>query len=102
VPDEPPWTGYFMKKKSVANKKRRPTTVGSGRLVRRKALIHGIADCLQCDWKCGDYLTVQRLAAQHHRKTGHRVSMELGYHVEFTPNEQAETSARSKGIIYKS
>jgi hypothetical protein len=34
VRDEPPWTGDFMKKKSVANKKKRPTTVGSGRLVR--------------------------------------------------------------------
>ena len=35
MPDEPPWTRGFMKKKSEANKKRRPTTVGSGRLVRR-------------------------------------------------------------------
>lgn len=48
-----------------------------------KSLIHGIANCTQCDWQCQDYLTVQARAAQHARSTGHRVSAELGYSVTY-------------------
>jgi len=39
-----------------------------------------------CDWLCEDFLTVQRKARQHTRKTGHSVSMELGYDVKITAN----------------
>ena len=63
-------------------------------VVGRKALIHGVAHCMVCDWLCEDYLTVQRKARQHTRKTGHRVSMELGYDVTITAN--APNQARSE------
>lgn len=53
------------------------------RLVSRKALVHGIANCMKCDWTCMDYNTVQRKAYQHARTTGHRVSVELGYAVTY-------------------
>lgn len=53
------------------------------RLVIRKGLIHGIAYCTQCDWSEEDYLTVQRRAAQHARTTGHKVTADLGYIVEY-------------------
>ena len=86
---EPPATNDIMKPKTPADKTKTSNAGWLRRLVRRKGLIHGIADCLECDWKCGDYLTVQKSAALHHRKTGHRVSMELGYHVEFTPNVES-------------
>lgn len=49
------------------------------RSVSRKALVHGIANCMKCDWTCMDYNTVQRKACQHAKTTGHRVSVELGY-----------------------
>jgi hypothetical protein len=52
-------------------------------IVRRKGLIHGIAHCTQCDWREQDYLTVQRKAAKHARSTGHKVTSELGYVVEY-------------------
>ena len=55
--------------------------VGSGRLVSRKALVHGIAHCGVCGWGCEDYLTVQNKAAEHARRTGHKVSCDLGYFV---------------------
>jgi hypothetical protein len=53
------------------------------RRVSRKGLIHGIAHCTQCDWSEEDYLTVQRRAAQHARTTGHKVTADLGYIVEY-------------------
>jgi hypothetical protein len=54
------------------------------RLVSRKGLIHGIAHCTQCDWSNEDYLTVQRRAAQHACVTGHKVTADLGYIVEYS------------------
>lgn len=50
----------------------------------RKALIHGIAECRTCGWRCEDYLTVQGLAEKHARETGHHVTADLGYVVEYT------------------
>lgn len=50
-------------------------------VVGRKALVHGIANCLDCDWQCMNYCTVQRSARRHTEQTGHKVSMELGYAV---------------------
>ena len=58
------------------------------RLVRRKFLVHGIAECKVCAWCCEDYLTVQRKAADHARHKGHAVIVELGYAMWITPNEQ--------------
>jgi hypothetical protein len=49
----------------------------------RKALVHGIAQCSVCTWTCEDYLTVQKKAAEHARKTGHKVSADLGYVVTY-------------------
>lgn len=46
-------------------------------------LIHGIAHCTECDWSEEDYLTVQKRAAQHARTTGHKVTADLGYIVEY-------------------
>jgi FixJ family two-component response regulator len=51
--------------------------------VRGAGLIHGIAHCTQCDWSEEDYLRVQRRAAQHARTTGHKVTADLGYIVEY-------------------
>lgn len=61
MPDEPPWTGDFMKKKSVANKKRRPTTVGSGTLVIPHPHKDACPGCgkkgkpLNGDWECKNW-----------------------------------------------
>lgn len=58
------------------------------RLVSRKALVHGIANCMNCGWECQDYLTVQSAAQHHAKQTGHRVSVELGYHMEIAANQR--------------
>ena len=57
--------------------------VGSGRMVSRKALVHGIAHCPTCGWQCEDYLVVQKRAADHARRKGHKVNADLGYFVEY-------------------
>ena len=49
----------------------------------RKGLIHGIGECTVCGWRCEDYCTVQRKAAEHSKKTGHLVKVDLGYVVEY-------------------
>lgn len=49
----------------------------------RRELIHGIADCKACGWRCENYRTVQRESAQHARETGHIVIVDLGYYVEY-------------------
>lgn len=54
-------------------------------VVSRPALVHGIANCLDCKWECSNYCTVQRSARRHTEQTGHNVSMELGYHVTISP-----------------
>lgn len=56
--------------------------------VLRKSLVHGIANCTQCDWQCQDYLTVQARAARHAKETGHRVDAELGYAVTYSRTNQ--------------
>jgi hypothetical protein len=58
--------------------------------VNRKALVHGIAICKDCNWSCENYLTVQKNAAEHVRKTGHRVNADLGYFVEYRQRKQKE------------
>ena len=57
------------------------------RVVSHKSLVHGIADCTDCEWGCQDYLTVQAQARKHASETGHEVSMELGYHVALVANK---------------
>ena len=59
----------------------------TSRTAARKGLIHGIANCTECDWQCQDYLTVERQAAKHARITGHRVGAELGYAVTYSTNK---------------
>jgi hypothetical protein len=42
-------------------------------------LVHAIAECRECEWSTQDYRVATRQARQHHRKTGHQVSVETGY-----------------------
>lgn len=41
-------------------------------------LIHAIAHCEECNWKCSS-LNAMLLSGKHHRKYNHRVHVELGY-----------------------
>jgi len=54
----------------------------------RKWLVHGIANCTKCSWECQDYLTVQAKASAHAQATGHRVTADLGYAVEYGPEKK--------------
>ena len=45
----------------------------------KKGLIHAIANCSDCEWRCENYLSAQVKARRHNRETGHKVMVELGY-----------------------
>jgi hypothetical protein len=51
--------------------------------VSRKWLVHAVANCAECSWECQDYLTTQAKASAHAQSTGHFVTMDLGYAVEY-------------------
>jgi len=70
------------------NQKRPPRPLHA--VVGRKAVVHAIANCLDCEWEAQDYLTAQRSARQHVQQTGHKVSMDLGYAVTISPNAADE------------
>lgn len=42
-------------------------------------LTHSIASCNDCDWEDDHWETAQKSAGQHHRQTGHEISLEAGY-----------------------
>lgn len=69
-----------------SKRSQQPATTQGRRLERvviRKALVHGIANCTKCSWLEMDYNTVQRKALEHAQSTGHNVSVELGYAVTY-------------------
>lgn len=45
----------------------------------RKALVHFIADCEECNFSTDDYKSGPRAAARHAAKTGHRIQGDMGY-----------------------
>ena len=44
-----------------------------------KGLVHAIADCTVCGKHWEYYLTAQKLGKAHAKKTGHKVTVDLGY-----------------------
>ena len=52
----------------------------------KKALIHAIAHCRDCDFMDDNYLTAQKSGRDHHIKTGHKVGIETAY-VQFYEKE---------------
>ena len=45
---------------------------------RSFGVVHGIAECSDCDWKTDSYKNAQALAAKHARRYRHRVNGEVG------------------------
>ena len=41
-------------------------------------VIHVIAQCKICDWSSEDYVSGEKLALNHHNRTGHKVRVEVG------------------------
>jgi len=58
-------------------------------MIVKKALVHPILMCSDCDWETEDYLKGQRLACKHVHETGHRITGDLGYTVRYEqPKEE--------------
>lgn len=45
----------------------------------KKWLIGAIAECQECDFYDSNYITAQKAASNHHKKTKHKVDIELAY-----------------------
>lgn len=63
-----------------------PMTKGARASTYRQWLTHFIAECKDCSWESTDYLEGPRKAAEHARKTGHRIDAEKGYAVRYGEN----------------
>lgn len=45
----------------------------------RPILVHVIAECRDCGWENSNHIEGVQRAYEHHRKTGHEVTVETGY-----------------------
>lgn len=58
------------------------------------AKVHALANCRDCDWSDEWFLTAPVNGRKHNDKTGHAVSLEIGYCKEFEKKEVRETKQR--------
>ncbi len=66
---------------------------------RSYGVVHGVAYCLDCDWRTESYKNAQAIAAIHAKKYGHRVEGELG--IAFSYDYRDEGSSLKKHIKRK-
>ena len=50
---------------------------------KKYGIIHGIAECEDCNWKTASYKNVQAISATHARKYNHKVIGDLGITFEY-------------------
>ena len=50
----------------------------------KKWMVHKILQCTECDWRDEDYTKTGYRASKHHRETGHKITGEYGYAVEWS------------------
>lgn len=46
-------------------------------------MIHAVANCNDCQWQDYSYHTAQRKGREHAKKTGHEVTIEVGYYIRY-------------------
>ena len=49
----------------------------------KKSLIHTIAECRNCRWRCEDYLKAQQKSREHAESMNHLVVLDLGYIAQY-------------------
>ena len=49
----------------------------------KMGLVHCIAECRDCSWREDGYLKARKKALAHYERTGHLVSVEVGYVFEY-------------------
>jgi hypothetical protein len=59
-------------------------------MTRTYGVVHGLAECCDCEWTTQSYKNAQALAAKHARKYGHRVNGELGIAFSYTGGPEPE------------
>ncbi len=53
----------------------------------RKNIIHAVADCENCKFVAGYFLTAVQLGREHAKKTGHKVTVETGNTWIYNPDK---------------
>jgi len=53
-------------------------------------VVHGIAECEDCEWRTESYKNAQAIASIHAKKHGHRVTGELGITFSYNGREEVE------------
>ena len=56
---------------------------------RAYGVVHGLAECEDCDWKTASYKNAQAIAARHAKTHGHKVVGELGISFEYDGRKEA-------------
>jgi hypothetical protein len=51
-------------------------------------VVHGIAECEDCEWRTSSYKNAQAIAKIHAKKYGHRVRGELGISFSYDGHEE--------------
>ena len=46
---------------------------------RTGGVVHGMAECNDCDWESGSYKNILAISAIHAKKRKHKVHVEVGY-----------------------
>lgn len=55
---------------------------------RSYGVIHGLAECRDCNWSTASYKNAQALAARHAKAKGHCVKGEVGYAYTYDGSDQ--------------
>ena len=63
--------------------------------MRKKSLVHVIAECKNCDKHWEDYMTGWAKARRHAKRTGHHVVVELGYIIHYNEEKKDEGQDRN-------
>lgn len=50
---------------------------------KRKGITHVVATCHSCEKDWQNYKTARQLAYAHAKKTGHKVTVEIGYFIKY-------------------
>lgn len=65
-------------------------------MVKEENLIHALANCRECVWAESGYRTAIKEARAHAKLTGHYVTVETAYCIEFNP----KTNSKNKRNDY--
>jgi len=65
-------------------------------MTSRFGVVHAIAECRDCEWSTQSYRSARRMAAQHARRNGHLVAVEVGLNGYYDGRGETKNMERKK------